>query len=161
MEICLARSCSASDGTLTSQERKDRSSMIADHCEVSQLMSRALVRAAHGCLRSYSSALSCCRGECSSPAQEHDNGITFGGNKSEHEHVLATTVVAYTIVSIWAERRERSSLTFWHRFTQSTLLVKHDLFVLRFDEVVYNMRGGCVTSGVAKPLVAGNTLCEL
>jgi hypothetical protein len=132
--------------------------MIADHCEVSQLMSRALVRAAHGCLRSCPLGSSCCRGECSSPAQEHDDGITLGGNESEHEHVLATTVVAYTIVSIWAERRERSSLTFRHRFTQSTLLVKHDLFVLRLDEVVYNMRGGCVASGVAEPLVTGNAL---
>lgn len=45
-----ARSCSCSEGTLTSQDRNERSSISGDHCVVSQTMSFELCIAAHGCL---------------------------------------------------------------------------------------------------------------
>lgn len=48
--ICRARSCSCSDGILTSQERKHRSWIRGCHCELSQLMSFKLLWLAHGCL---------------------------------------------------------------------------------------------------------------
>lgn len=48
--IWRARSCSCSDGTLTSHERNERSSISGDHWVVSQTMSLELCIAAHGCL---------------------------------------------------------------------------------------------------------------
>lgn len=45
-----ARSCSCSEGTLTSQDRNERSSIRGDHCVVSQTMSFELCIAAQGCL---------------------------------------------------------------------------------------------------------------
>lgn len=62
--------------------------MMADHCEVSQLMSLALVNAAHGCLpyQSFSA-------DVNSPAQQNYNRVTLRGNESKHEDVLAPTVV--------------------------------------------------------------------
>lgn len=41
--ICRARSCSCSEGILTSQERKQRSWIRGCHCELSQLMSLRLL----------------------------------------------------------------------------------------------------------------------
>ena len=63
--------------------------MMADHCEVSQLMSLALVRAAHGCL--YDQLVP---PEADSPAQQDYNGIALRGNETEHEDVFASTIVA-------------------------------------------------------------------
>lgn len=48
--ICRARSCSCSDGILTSQDRKQRSWISGCHCELSQLMSLRLLWLAQGCL---------------------------------------------------------------------------------------------------------------
>jgi len=61
--------------------------MIADHCEVSQLMSLALVRAAQGCL--------VVSGDKSRdlPAQQYDYRVAFCGNETKHKHILASTVV--------------------------------------------------------------------
>lgn len=90
--ICFARSCSASDGTLTSQDKNARSSMMADHCEVSQFMSRELVRAAHGCLCAVSSVEICIMG--SLPTEEHYNGVALCRDEAQHEDILASAVVA-------------------------------------------------------------------
>lgn len=49
-EIWRARSCSWSEGILTSQVKKHRSSINGIHCVVSQFMSLEEGTAAHGCL---------------------------------------------------------------------------------------------------------------
>lgn len=48
--ICRARSCSCSEGILTSHDRKHRSWIRGCHCELSQLMSFRLLWLAQGCL---------------------------------------------------------------------------------------------------------------
>lgn len=67
--------------------------MIADHWDVSQLMSRDEVSAAHGWL---AGSVSCARmlRWLYEPTKEHDNGIAFGRNETQHEDVLATTIIA-------------------------------------------------------------------
>lgn len=49
--ICLARSCSCSEGILTSQDKKQRSWIRGCHWELSQLMSLRLLWLAQGCLQ--------------------------------------------------------------------------------------------------------------
>jgi hypothetical protein len=61
---------------------------MADHCEVSQLMSFALVNAAHGCL-DVSRVV-----DLDLPAEEDDNSVALCWDKPKHKDVFAATVIA-------------------------------------------------------------------
>jgi hypothetical protein len=51
-----------------------------------------------------------------------------------------------------------SELTFRCRLPESALLVKDDLFVLRLDQVINDVRRRSVAPGVAEPFAAVKTL---
>jgi len=70
-------------------------------------------------------------------AKEDHHGVRFGGNETEEEDILGTTVV--TFEDCIAERRS------W---------VKLDFLVPRADKVIDNVRRGGVATRAAKPLVA-------
>ena len=49
-------------------------------------------------------------------------------------------------------------LTLWYRLPKGTFFVQDDLLVLRFDQVIHDMRRRCVASGVAEPFGAMQAL---
>ena len=70
-----------------------------------------------------------------SPAKKNDDSIALSRDEPEHEHVLATAVVAF-----------RDSLS------EGALAMEDNFLVLRAHEMVHNMRGRSVAPGVAEPL---------
>lgn len=148
--ICFALNCSASDGTLTSHDKNARSSMMADHCDVSQLISRELVRAAHGWLCAVSDFGT---GEtCSLPAEEHDDSVALCWDEAQHEDILASTIVACGVSQ--RAGRTRIRLTFGNSVSESAIPMQYHLFVLRFDQMVDDVRCRGVAPGIAEPLSA-------
>ncbi len=75
------------------------------------------------------------------PAKQNHNCIALGGNEPEHEHILATAVVA-----------------FWNGLPERALAVENDLLVFGADKVIDNMRRGGIAPGVAEPLGADEAL---
>ena len=77
------------------------------------------------------------------PAEQNDDGVALSGDKAKHEHVFAAAVV-----------------TFWRGFAQGAFGVQNDFLVFSAHEMVDDMRGRCIASGVAEPLGADQTLDE-
>lgn len=68
------------------------------------------------------------------PTQQHHDRVALGGNKSEHEHILAAAVVA-----LGGSLPERA------------LCVQDDFFMLCTHEVVHDVRRRRVAARVAEP----------
>lgn len=75
------------------------------------------------------------------PAEQYDNSVALGGDESKHEDVLAPAVV-----------------TLRNRFSERAVRMKDDFLMLRADQMIDNVRGGCVSSGITKPLGTDETL---
>ena len=76
-----------------------------------------------------------------SPAEQNDDGVALRGDKAKHENVFAAAIV-----------------TFWRGFSQGALSVQNDFLVFSAHEMVDDMRGRCIASGIAEPLGADQTL---
>lgn len=75
------------------------------------------------------------------PAEQDHDCVTLGRNEPEHEHILATAVVAL-----------RNGLP------ERAFAVKNDLLVLRADKVIDDVRRGGIAPGIAEPLGADEAL---
>ena len=139
-EIWRERSCSVSLGGLTSQDRKDRSSMSGAHSAAFHDISFEI--AAHGCLKTRQNQSCTALGSLDhAPAEKYDDGVALRGDEAKHEHVLAATVVALGC-----------------RFSKRGLRMQDDFLVLSAHEMVDDVRGRRVPARVAKPLLADEAL---
>src|SRR5690348_10914930 len=98
MLIWRARSCSCSDGTLTSHGKKQRSSIRGSHCDVSHVMSLLVGIDAHGCLHSTATGdlvpLDNRAHTRALPAQNHHDRVALGWDEPKQKHISVATVVA-------------------------------------------------------------------
>lgn len=74
------------------------------------------------------------------PAQQHYDGVTFGGDEAEHEYVLRAAVVA-----------------FWRGFSERALSMQNDFFMFGANEVIHNVGCRGIAASVAKPLGTNET----
>lgn len=112
---------------MTSQERKERSSMRGAQSAAFQEMSFEI--AAQGWLfsiptrkGSVSTWYTVIRGMKDVPTEQNDYGVALSRDETEHEHVLAPTVV-----------------TLRRRLSEWTLSMENNLLMFRADEMVHDV----------------------